>query len=348
MLYASDLYRELPRAQSVDVEDDPDELPNLVANLLTHAVERRMRRNLSFGYRHRRVDLNCVRGRIDLLRTERHQLLQKGKVACSFQDLTVDTSRNRFVKAALNLLHRVVKKDSIARRCRNVAATMERAGVSGDAAHSNRRRPRPPLSRLQRDDWRMLAAARLAFDLALPTEDIGAHHLATPDRDEYWARRLFERAVSGFYHVELCPRRWSVFHGRRIDWQIDAQSPRIDDVLPSMQTDIVLERSRTDAPHVGLHRIVIDTKFTSILKKGHRRDQTLASEYIYQMYAYLRSQERTADPLSFESTGILLHPSVGEDFNEYATIQGHEIRFATVDLAADSHTIRSHLRRIVQ
>ena len=89
MLYASELYRELPPAQSVRVEDDPDELPNLVAELLTHAVERRIRRNLSFGYRRRRADLSRVRGRIDLLRTERRRLLRRGLVACSFDELTV-------------------------------------------------------------------------------------------------------------------------------------------------------------------------------------------------------------------------------------------------------------------
>ena len=35
---------------------------------------------------------NRVRGRIDLLRTERRQLLQRGRVACSFDELTVDTA----------------------------------------------------------------------------------------------------------------------------------------------------------------------------------------------------------------------------------------------------------------
>ena len=187
MLYASELYRELPQPRSVDVEDDPDELPNLVAELLTRAVERRMRRNLSFDYRRRRADLDRVRGRIDLLRTERRRLLQRGRVACSFEELTVDTPRNRFVKAALNLLRRVVSREDLARRCRGAAAGMERAGVTGDPASGDRRRPRTPLSRLGRlgaDDRQMLAAARLAFDLTLPTEEMGEHRLATPGRDE--------------------------------------------------------------------------------------------------------------------------------------------------------------------
>ena len=343
MLYASDLYRELPPAKRVDAEDDPDELPNLVAELLTHAVELRIRRNLSFGYRRRRADLSRVRGRIDLLGTERRLLLRRGRVACSFDELTVDTPRNRFVKAALDLLARIVSDTNLAHRCRALSLQMERAGVSGEARTTRRRRP--PLSRLGRlaaEDRRMLASARLAFDLTLPTEDPGAAHLATPGREEAWARRLFERAVGGFYDVVLSPQGWHVSpRGRQLHWQVEAQSTGID--LPAMFTDIELVRPAT-AP--GPRRIVIDTKFTSILTFGQYGKDTLRSGYIYQMYAYLRSQERNTDPASLDSSGVLLHPSVGEDFDESAMIQGHQIRFATVDLAAESQKIRRQLLRI--
>ena len=348
MLYASELYRELPKAQSVNVEDDPDELPNLVAELLTHAVERRMRRNLSYGYQHRQDDLNRVRGRIDLLRTERRQLLQRGRVACSFEDLTVDTPRNRFVKSALNLLNRIVSKDDLAHRCRNLAASMERAGVTGDPTSNERRRPRTPLSRLGQlgaNDREMLAAAHLAFDLKLPTEEVGASLLPTPDREhEIW--RLYERAVGGFYRAVLSHQGWKVRQGLWYDWQVQAKSEGIDAVLPKMQTDIVLERSLRNDPYAS-QRIVIDTKFTSILDPGHHRNQTLHSGHIYQMYAYLRSQECEADPASLDSSGVLLHPAVDEYVDEYALIQKHKIRFATVNLAADSRTIRQQLLRAV-
>ena len=64
------------------------------------------------------------------------------------------------------------------------------------------------------------------------------------------------------------------------------------------------------------------------------------------MYAYLRSQERADDPDSLDSTGVLLHPAIDCDIDESAMIQGHEIRFATVDLAADTNTIRHQLKRI--
>jgi 5-methylcytosine-specific restriction enzyme subunit McrC len=86
----------------------------------------------------------------------------------------------------------------------------------------------------------------------------------------------------------------------------------------------------------------------SIITSGWQREQSLRSGNIYQIYAYLRSQEDTGDPLSSNATGVLLYPSLGVDYDEEATIQGHRIRFATVDLTADTRTIRCQLLRIVE
>ena len=83
MLYASDLFR-ARGAGYAGLEDSPDDLPDLVAEILTRAVDSRLRKRLSSGYRHRELALNRVRGRIDVLTTERHQLLARGMVACRF------------------------------------------------------------------------------------------------------------------------------------------------------------------------------------------------------------------------------------------------------------------------
>ena len=340
MLYASDLYRELPPVRSVAVEDAPDDIPNLVAELLTHAVERRLRRNLTIGYQRREADLNRVRGRINLLRTERRQLLQRGRVACIFDELTVDTPRNRFVRAALL---------ELARSCRVLAATMERAGIKTLPTETHRGHREFPLGRLGRldaADRQMMAAARLAFDLALPTEDAGMAHFTAPDREERWARKLFEAAVGGFYNVVLPRNVWNVRTGGKMRWPYGAHTLGIPELLPSMQTDILLERQCSNSLSKG-QRIIIDTKFTSIVSKGRYGNQSLKSDHIYQLYAYLRSQENTGDPMSYRSTGVLLYPAIDTCIDEAAVIQGHEVRFATVNLVADGQTIRRQLLRVV-
>ena len=109
-----------------------------------------------------------------------------------------------------------------------------------------------------------------------------------------------------------------------------------------MRTDVVLDHALSG------RRIVIDTKFTSIVTSGWYREETLRSTYVYQIYAYLRSQVGGGDPLADCASGWLLHPSIGYAVDETVVIQGHGIRFATVDLTASPGEIRSQLLRLCE
>jgi 5-methylcytosine-specific restriction enzyme subunit McrC len=340
MLYASDLFR-TRGIGNVGLEDSPDDLPDLVAEILAHAVEVRQRRRLSLGHRSRDAVLNRVRGRIDVLTSERHQLLDRGLVACRFDELTIDTPRNRFVRAALEAISRIVWRTDVLHRCRSLASGMKAMGVSGDAP-TRAQMSTDRFGRNDAEDRFMLAAAKLAFDLTLPTEAAGTNVLSLPDREATWARRLFERAVGGFYDVVLSPQGWRVQTGGMLGWQIEQKTAGIDKILPTMRTDVVL-----DHPLTG-RRIVIDTKFTSIVTSGWYREETLRSGYLYQIYAYLRSQVGRGDSLADCASGLLLHPSVGDVVDETVLIQGHSIRFATVDLMAPQTEIRSQLLRLCE
>lgn len=340
MLYASALFRDLEFAK-IAVEENPDDIPDLVAEILCRQVERRIQRNLSYGYQPRKALLGRVRGRIDLLNTERHRLLDRGKVACRFEELTVDTARNRFVRAALEEISKIVCRDALAHRCRSMAAGLRRMGVTGEhpargALFIER------FGRHNADDQAMVAAAHLAFDLALPTEASGAKHLSFPDREITWIRKLYEKGIAGFYDVVLSGKGWLVNAGKTINWPIESRSSGIDKFLPSMRTDIILDDLAEG------RRIVIDTKFNSVVTRGWYREETLRSGYIYQIYAYLRSQEDTGDPLAANATGLLLHPSVGDMVYESVVIQNHEIRFATVDLGSTTKEIRQQLLQVLE
>ena len=340
MLYASDLFRDLEKAR-VAVEDNPDDIPDLVAEMLCRKVELRIQRNLSYGYQSRVAVLGRVRGRIDHLNTERHRLLDRGKVACRFDELTVDTARNRFVRAALEEISKIVCRDALAHRCRSLAASLRRMGVTGELPV----RGEVSINRFGRHDAAdqpMVAAAHLAFNLALPTEAPGAKPLSLPDREITWIRKLYEKGIAGFYDVVLSGKGWRVEAGTTIGWLIESKSPGIDKILPSMRTDIILDHS--DAGR----RIVIDTKFNSVVTHGWYREETLRSGYVYQIYAYLRSQEGNGDALAEKASGLLLHPSLGDMVNEAVVIQNHEIQFSTVDLGATAKEIREQLLEVLE
>lgn len=284
--------------------------------------------------------MSRVRGRIDHLRTETKMLLSKGKVACSFEELSLDTPRNRFVRSALLRLSSLVSDRSLGAHCASLAARLWEAGVTGEAPEE-RRMGNETFGRNDQADRQMVFLARLAYNLALPAEEQGTHTLASPCRDEYWVRRLFERAIGGFYAQALDKRWWKVRTGIWLQWPLTSRTDRIVELFPAMKTDIIVDDQRSTG------RIIIDTKFTEIVRQGHYKESSFKNEYIYQMYAYLRSQESDDDPPSLAASGILLHPSLGEDYDESVELQGHALRFVTVDLTTSAMEIRQRLIHIV-
>ncbi|WP_184255647.1 5-methylcytosine-specific restriction endonuclease system specificity protein McrC [Granulicella mallensis] len=338
MLYASELTRYRNQFNTL-VEADPDDLPDMVARLLVDAVDFRLRRNLTRSYRDRQTALTRVRGRIDILTTEARLLLSRGEVFCRFQELTIDTPRNRLVRAALDLMARAVEDVALGHRCRGLASVLARSGVGGIRPS----RADIALDQMGRNDDQdrfMVALAQLAFELALPTEESGTTAFVAPEREERWVRRLFEKAVVGFARVELVPLGWNVRESIQLNWQVTSKSEGLAAILPRMVTDIVL-----DSPKSG-RRIVVDTKFASIL--GNRRfgGESLKSGYLYQMYAYVRSQE--GNGIEWDKTaGLFLHPSVDGFTYEHAEIQGHTITFATINLRGTTAAIREELRTIL-
>jgi 5-methylcytosine-specific restriction enzyme subunit McrC len=338
MLYASDLTR-YAGTFSAMLDREVNDLPDLIARLLADCVERRLRRNLTRGYRHREVVLTRVRGRIDILKTEARQLLSRGEVFCRFEELTINTPRNRLVRAALDTMARLVRNSDLRHRSRALASDLARAGV-GSGRPSRADLAPDQIGRNDSGDRFMIALARLAFDLALPTENAGSTPLVAPDREEVWVRRLFEKAVLGFARVELEPLGWSVRGGIPLGWQLSSASEGLAAILPRMVTDIVLDRP------TGGRRVVVDTKFASILKVGRFGASGLNSAYLYQMYSYVRSQEGL-DPRWDGAAGLFLHPTIDCSVQERVVIQNHVITFATVDLGGSAAAIRAEMREIL-
>lgn len=333
MFYASEL-RHFGQQQA-GIEKQPDELPDLVAELLRHFVSRRLRKNLSRSYQSRQEVLPRVRGRIDFLTTTRNRLLERGQVACKFEELTLNTPRNCYVRGALAHLAGLVSDRELKKSCRMLSSQLLQLGVTGPVP-SRAQIINERFGRHDSDDQPMLAAARMAYELRFPTEEGGDTDWLSPDRTEHRLRRLFEKAVAGFYEVVLTPRGWRVSTGNKHQWPRVAETAGLANILPGMQTDIVLENAELG------RRIIIDTKFADILHLNQQYMPRLKSGYLYQLYTYLRTQE-DRDALSERAEGLLLHPAIGGQVDEAATFQHHRIRFATVDLGADTAAIRRTL-----
>lgn len=333
LVYAWDLARFATKFDA-QLEASPD-LPHLVVRLFSEAMERRLHRNLTRQYVPQRRELTRVRGRIDLPATLLGRTLDRGAVVCRFEDLKVDTPRNRFLLAALSRASDLHIDTPLRQRCGALARHMEALGVGCD------RHPTDPLrterfARHDADDRLVIELARLVLDLHLPTQEAGTQALPSATRDDVLLRRIFERAIGRFYDFHLPKPDWRVRSGRHLSWPIAEPSA----LLPSMQVDVVLE-------HQGAgDMLIIDTKFTSILTSNRFGQQRFRSGYVYQLYAYLRSQSDHGRPWS-NARGLLLHPALGVGIDESVQLHGHELRFATVDLSGTTSAIEHRLLSLV-
>ena len=338
MAYAADDAAKLI-SKNVSAVSLEDELPDLVAKLLLEEVQIRIWGNLTLGYRREQKELPRLRGTISHIETFRRNSFARGQLFCRYEVTTLNTAENQLVRSALLVISKSVNDRELANRCRNTERHLEFLGIGvlpkSLALTGLGRIPTNPRDR------RMCALAKLALEMSIPTQSSGPTSLYQVESEEIWLRTLFEKAVLGFYRYHLAPKGWTVQGGRSLNWDTTASSEGLRTILPSMKTDIELtnEKFRT--------KTVIDTKFTKILKQGQFGGEKLNSNYIYQLYAYFRSQEAEDEDLSHPTTGILLHPAVGFSLYEETIIQGHRFRFATVDLVKEPDEISTRLLDLI-
>jgi 5-methylcytosine-specific restriction enzyme subunit McrC len=334
LIYASELLAQL-RSEERDAllsgKRDND-LIDAIAEVLAVEVERRLRRELTVHYRPRRADLTRVRGRIEHLRTTTRRLSDQGRIACQFDELSVDSPRNRFIANTLLLSARAIIRPELAHRCRAAAFRMHRLGVSASA---------PSRAELSTDrlghhdvaDRRMLDAATLLRDMAVPAHEAGPVNLPVLREDFGTHRKLFEAAVRGFFRYRLSNLGWDV-QARILRWTPTEQTE--SPFLPVMRTDITL-----DHPASG-RRVIVETKFTDALVDRAGKT-TVATGYLYQLYAYLASQTGRGSESSDTAAGVLLFVKTADRglFDSEVIIQGHRIRFLSVDLTGSPADIRA-------
>lgn len=337
-LYAADLVR-FNESTSVQAEAARD-LPELLARLLVRVVQQRLRRNLSRGYQPKHAVLSRVRGRIDVLSTASGQLLEQGRVACRFEEHAMDTPRNRLVRSALDYLAVMVDVPEVMHECRALSQQLGRLGVSSQKP-SRAALATDQISRNETADLLMVSLAKMVFEAVIPSEQTGRNHAVAVDADVHLVRRLFERAVANALRLQLQPWGWQVKRGRKLSWPVTQSSDGITEHLPGMQTDIELV-------HASQRRkLVIDTKFTHIFTDTQYKTEVLRSGYLYQLYSYLRTQEAELQANGIEhSEGMLLHPQCGQALDAYVDIQGHRIRFKTIDLMSSAEDFEKQLLSI--
>lgn len=322
-----------------EVERSPT-LLGLLARALVESTRGLLRRELGREFTARQAPVTGVRGRIDFARSLRRLDFESGRASCRFSELDIDTPRNRILRATMASLVRDPRvnpsdtKDASSLRHDLGVAVRAMEGVTLEKVTREAFR-RLQLGRNDRAYALPLAICALIHRLELPTEHEGDHAIMALLRDQITFHSLFERFVRNFWRTHLGDQL--EVGSESLRWFDELDCP----LAPAMRTDISL---RSKAPPG--RRLVVDTKYyRSSLTSGYGTAR-FHSDHLYQLYAYLRTQEHRSD-FYREAEGMLLYPTTTVDLDEVMKVQGHRIRIATLNLARPWPEIEARLLSLV-
>jgi 5-methylcytosine-specific restriction enzyme subunit McrC len=322
-----------------DVESAPT-LDSLFAKVLSNLVRERLRIGLGRSYESTAQLLHGIRGRIDFDKSLKLLAFQNAQAFCRFQDFSANVIKNQIIRSTL---HHLAQRGDFgndraeASRLRHQVRRLVR-----DLDYIDLIELKPDIIRrqeLERDDhdYRlMMAICHIIMQRLMPTETAGPKNLYGVDRDQMLLWKLFESFVANFFELRFTD--WKVTAQKIIYWPAESKT----DFLPVMKPDIVMRHKQSS------RLVVIDTKFTGkSLVLGQYGDWKFNRDHIFQLYAYLRSQEERSVPHQ-TATGILLYPSVNFHLSQQVEIQGHKLRWETVDLSQPWQDIETSLIQLAE
>ena len=346
LLYAWDLVEFKGRFPS-EATDAPD-LRALLTNVLVYLTKRQIRRGLRGDYVERSEELQGVRGRIDFAQTLRGMSIYRGRLHCEYEEFTLNVPRNQIVRSTLN--------DSLNRGFSSIERGRGKYGklVSDveallrmlyeiDRVRVTRRLIASELRQLGRNEREyklMLKICEMLQDPSMPKSD-EASDLEYVD----WLRKqehaIFERFVANFYKLNLHGNGWDVSAQGKMEWHEASGREEVGIRLPNMYPDIYMT-------HLSGKIVVLDTKWYSTPVSERYEAESVHTSNLYQMYAYLASQDYRLGPHR-TSSGILLYGQTEIGHRRLRTrIDDHPFWVETLDLYQDWEDIERNLVRLVE
>lgn len=243
---------------------------DLMAAVLTIGMATQRRRGFEREYEEQREALHAVKGRIDVRGTMRLRAQLRSEVACTYDELTADTYKNRILRTCAQLL--VARDDVQLRRRRDLRrclASME--GVAVVDPH------RIEWSRLRyhrnNGGYRFLmTVCYLVSHGFLMSEQGDDYRLARID-DGQQLHTLFEHFVFQYFareHPELIVRAKMVDRGA---------SEGAPEFLPRLWTDVTLQRRNSV--------LIIDTKCYGQILQARFEGKILSPAHLNQIQSYV-------------------------------------------------------------
>lgn len=314
--------------------DDSTRLVDLFAKILINGTKILLKRGIDRNYVDQTGEINGIRGKLQLSQTIKSNLLEKQKTICIYDDFSADILPNRILYTTIYQLCRTKDLNKQLKEELFAISRMFSEITLIDISSSLFRQVR--INRNNRFYGFLMDICKIIHESILPSEAKGGYQFLDFHRDDAKMAKLFEEFAFNFYRIEQ-----STYRVRRenIFWNFQATIPNHMEFLPNMQTDITLES--TD------RKIIIDAKFYRETMKLHYNKERINSGNLYQLFSYLLNQEDSSKTTTRNATGMLLYPTVTQDYDLNFTYKDHPIHIRTVNLNMSWDRITKRLLEII-
>ncbi|MBA3519181.1 MAG: 5-methylcytosine-specific restriction endonuclease system specificity protein McrC [Rhizobiales bacterium] len=331
-LYA---WRRFDEAKNVPVgADDSPDLINLLAKVLIEGTHRVLRRGLTRDYVERAEEIPSIRGRVELSASMNLIMTRRPRLVCSFDELDPNVLPNQILRSTIV---RLAGTGAVDRRLQGELRALDKRLAAVDRIRLDASLfGRAQLHRNNSHYAFLLRVCELAFATTLPDPEGTKFQFTDVLRDERKMALVFQAFVRNFYAIEQKTFRVEAL---QLAWDAEPETQQAADLVPTMQTDIVLL-----SPH---RQIILDTKYYASAVTQYYGKPSLKSGDLYQLFSYLKNAEARGPEFS-DAEGILLYPAVGERLRARYKIQGHRLTAATVNLDQPWTAVAEELRSLVQ
>lgn len=303
----------------------------LCAAILTRGISVQLKRGLGREYIPQTESLSALRGKINMADTIKTQSLLKKQLVCSYDEFSVNFYLNQIIKSTVMLL---LKSNISKNRKKELRKLMVFFGEVEllDIYTINWR---VQYNRNNQTYRMLISICYLVIKGLLQTNSDGTTRLMD-FFDEQRMCRLYEKFILAYYQREFPQINTNA---SQIPWLLDDD---IDDMLPIMQTDIMLCYDEKT--------LIIDAKYYTHTTQSQFNTYTMDSNNLYQIFTYVKNKEAELAGKPHEVSGMLLYAKTDEELqpNHEYRMSGNRISIKTLDLNCEFKEIADQLDSIVE
>lgn len=333
----------------IDVEEQT-QLLDLFAKVLINATKMLIKRGLDRNYIENMQEISGIKGKLQTSQTLKSNLLLKRKTLCSVDEFSFDILQNQILVATIQ---RLIKTEKLDRKhkteliflLRKFPKTIQKIELKSLLFSQVK------INRNNRFYGFVMNICQIIFENTLPSEnknEQGNYIFSDFTRDERKMNVLFEAFVRNFYKLEQT--KYTSVKSEIIKWNFNNFENNFDlqsannvsesqKYLPQMKTDISLENQT--------EKIIIDAKFYQSTMTENYGKEKVHSSNLYQLFSYLLNQEDDSNKTK-SATGILLYPTVKEEYDLNYQFKRHKIQIRTLNLNTDWREIEKRLKKIIE